>query len=116
MSSAELRDHRVPCVRQELQKLIGKEFHLTPKDPDPHPVFSLNYLGENDTSVQFEKRSNKSHITVDLRKISEITVRQDGLSVDVRLLGRVIWHADTTIWEFAPTAAVGRPPKLGGSL
>jgi hypothetical protein len=55
-------------------------------------------------------------ITVDLRKISAILVRQDGLSVDVRLLGRVIWHADTTTWEFAPTAAVGRPPKLGASL
>jgi hypothetical protein len=116
MSAAELRDHRVPCIRQELKKLIGKEFLLSPKDPDPYPTFYIHHIAEDATKVEFHKGSNGSVITVDLRKISEITQRQDGRSVDLRLLGRVIWHADTTTWEFAATAAVGRPPRLGGTL
>src|SRR5438067_808999 len=56
MPSAELRDHRIPCVREELEKLHGMAIQLSPKDPDPYPDFFLHHL--RDAEVEFQKGSN----------------------------------------------------------
>ncbi len=108
MLYADLREHRIPCVRKELEKLRGKPIHLLPKDPDPYPNFYL--MGVNDAEAEFEKGSNNDRITVDLRKISEIATSTAEKLAYVRLLGRIIWRDDIKRWRFVPTAAVGRPP------
>jgi len=108
MPTADLRDRRIPCVRDELQKLRGKQIQLSPKDPDPYPTFYLHYVGE--AEVEFEKGSNKDIIAVDLRKIAEIHTSEANRAADIRVLGRVVWHEDIKRWRFAPTGAVGRPP------
>jgi hypothetical protein len=112
MPSAELRDHRIPCVRRELQGLRGKPVQLAPKDPDPYPNFYIEPLSDDALTVIFRKGSNKDGVSVDLRKIAEITATGEGAYI--RLLGRVVWHADTSSWEFSPTGAVGRPAKHAG--
>lgn len=109
MSSAELREHRLPCVRDELQKLRGMAIQLSPKDPDPYPNFHINFIHEGE--VEFQKGSNHDIVTVDLRKIAEITASRGEQTAYVRLLGRVVWHDDIKRWRFAPTGAVGRPPR-----
>ena len=108
MSSADMREHRIPCVRRELEKLHGTPIQLVPKDPDPHPNFYMCRVGE--TEVEFQKGSNHDLVTVELRKIAEITISGANRQACVRLLGRVVWHADINRWRFAPTGAVGRPP------
>jgi hypothetical protein len=113
MSASELRDHRVPCVREELQKLRGMAIQLAPKDPDPYPNFYLNQL--HDAEVKFQKGSNHDIVTVDLRKIAEITINKTERVASIRVLGRVVWHDDIKRWRFAPTAAIGRPPQLTGA-
>jgi len=110
MSAAELRGHRIPCVRSELEKLCGTPIHLAPKDPDPYPSFYINHI--YDGEVEFLKGSNKDCVKVDLRKIAEITVA-DGLAY-IRVLGRIVWRDDIKRWRFAPTAAIGRPPNAAG--
>src|SRR5262245_26481224 len=60
MSTAELREHRIPCVREELQKLRGSAIRLSPKDPDPYPNFYISQVSE--TEVTFLKGSNKDHV------------------------------------------------------
>ena len=116
LSSADLRDHRIPCVLAELQKALALRIDLTPKDPDPYPTFSIARI--NEATVEFRKMSNDDHITVDLRKIADITTDQQERIVHVRLLGRVVWHPEigTGRWRFEPTAPIGRPPQLDGEL
>lgn len=111
MSAGQMGDHRVPCVRMELKKLLAMRIQLLPKDPDPYPDFYIHHLGDNDTEVDFHKASNHDVVTVDLRKIAEMTVNQAEKMAHVRVLGRVVWDGDIKGWRFAPTAAVGRPPK-----
>jgi hypothetical protein len=118
MSAAEMRDHRIPCVRSELQKHMGHPFQLSPKDPDPYPDFYIHHLSDDATEVEFHKGSNGDVVTVDLRKIADITAIKQGKTVThVRVLGRVAWHPEigTGRWRFEPTA-VGRPPLPGGPL
>lgn len=95
-------------MRNELEKLRGMPIHLSPKDPDPYPNFHI--LSVNDTEAEFEKASNNNRITVDLRKISEITNNPGDRLAYVRVLGRVVWRDEIQRWRFAPTGAVGRPP------
>jgi hypothetical protein len=109
MSSADLRDHRLPCVRDELQKAAGMTIQLTPKDPDPYPNFHINRINEGE--VEFQKGSNHDIVTVDLRKIADITISPAERVAYIRVLGRIVWHADIKRWRFAPTGAVGRPPS-----
>jgi len=108
MSSAELREHRLPCVRDQLQELQGVAIQLSPKDPDPYPNFHINHLYEDE--VKFQKNSNDDFVTVDLRKIAEIAVSRADRTAYIRVLGRIIWRDDIKRWRFAPTGAVGRPP------
>jgi len=115
MSAVEMREHRIPCVRSELKKLMGRPFQLSPKDPDPHPDFYIHHLGDDAAEVEFHKGSNDDVVTVDLRKIAEITaVNQGRATAYVRVLGRIAWHADIKRWRFEPTAAVGGPPMQTG--
>jgi hypothetical protein len=108
MSSQDLREHRMSCVRAELERLRGMEIQLEPKDPDPYPNFYLHHIGE--TEVEFRKGSNDDVVTVDLRKIADITVNHSDKKVAyVRVLGRVVWLDDIKRWRFAPTP-IGRPP------
>jgi hypothetical protein len=85
---------------------------LTPKDPDPYPNFHLSNV--NEAEVEFRKGSNADHVTVDLRKIAEITISREDQLAYIRVLGRIVWRDDIKRWRFAPTAAVGRPPKPDG--
>jgi uncharacterized protein (UPF0212 family) len=114
MSSAVLRDHRISCVLAELQKVLALSIDLTPKDPDPYPAFAIAHI--NETTVEFRKKSNDDHITVDLRKIADITINQQDRLAYIRLLGRVVWREDIKRWRFEPTAPIGRPPQLDGAL
>jgi hypothetical protein len=100
-----LREHRIPCVRAELERLKGMQIQLEPKDPDPHPTFFMHSVGESE--VEFQKGSNHDIVTVDLRKIAEITTDGDKTCY-IRVLGRVAWLDDVKRWRFAPTA-IGRP-------
>ncbi len=110
MCSADLRDHRLPCVRQELEKLRGMAIQLLPKDPDPYPNFHVASINEGE--VEFRKGSNGDSVAVDLRKIAEITVSTADKLAYVRVLGRIVWREDIKRWRFAPTAAVGRPAVI----
>jgi hypothetical protein len=115
MSAADMRDHRIPCIRSELTKLIGTTFQLSPKDPDPYPDFHIQVLRDDDTEVEFHKGSNGDVVTIDLRKIAEITTTNEGKPMAfVRVLGRIVWHDDIKRWRFAPTGEVGRPAKPSG--
>jgi hypothetical protein len=111
MSTAELREHRTPCVHARLQKLYQKhsKIRLSPKDPDPYPDFAVAMLGEEE--VKFEKLSSDQHVPVEIRKIAEIT--DDGLEdiTHIRLLGRIHWDESINRWRFAPTR-IGRPSTL----
>jgi hypothetical protein len=109
MSSAELREHRIQCVRTRLQEIQHLSFpvRLTPKDPDPYPDFCINQITE--TEVEFRKGSNSDHVTVGLQKVAEITLDREGRRTHIRLLGHVSWHDDIKRWRFAPNQ-IGRPP------
>jgi hypothetical protein len=113
MTASDLREHRIPCVRQELQRLIGRAFRLSPKDPDRYPDFYLHFLPDDADSVELRKASNGDNISIDLRKIAEITRTDD--FVHIRVLGRVVWKEiapSTMRWRFEPTGDVGRPPVV----
>lgn len=112
MSSADLQEHRIPCVRKQLQELRGMPIQLTPKDPDPYPNFHLFSI--NEAEAEFQKGSNADCVTVELRKIAEITVSREDKLAYIRVLGRIVWRDDIKRWRFAPTAAIGRPPKPDG--
>lgn len=114
MSAAELREHRIPCVRSELKKSMDHPFQIFPKDPDQYPNFYLHRPPDDDAAeVEFRKGSNSDIITIDLRKIADITRVDDGEPIThIRVLGRVEWRGDIQRWRFAPTAAVGRRPLV----
>ena len=109
MTAADLREHRLTCVRERLEKLrrIGRRVLLTPKDPDPHPNFSIDAVSQD--AVVFHKLSSSQRLTVELQKIAEITDDLQAL-VRVRLLGEVQWNERGGAWEFLPTR-VGRPSR-----
>lgn len=113
MSAADLRDHRIPCVRAELQRLQGTVIQLSPKDPDPYPNFYISRVHE--TEVTFLKGSNNDNVTVDLRRIADITISPQEKLAYIRVLGRIVWHGDIKRWQFEPTAPVGRPPQPSGA-
>src|SRR5690349_14325919 len=46
MSTLEMREHRIPCVRERLTKLQHRHVQLIPKDPDPHPDFMILRVNE----------------------------------------------------------------------
>jgi hypothetical protein len=110
MGAAELRDHRVPCVRDRLTKLQRNCFkiRLLPKDPDPYPNFSILRIEEE--SVQFQKDSSMQSLSVELRKIGDITVSSNEQLIYIRLLGRVHWDEPATLWRFLPSR-IGRPSR-----
>ncbi len=105
MHADDLRGHRIPCVRAKLERLKDMQFELKPKDPDPDPAFHVYRVGES--HVDFKKRSNHDIVTVDLRRIADITIDGDR-TCHIRVLGRVVWHDDGKGWRFTPTA-IGRP-------
>ena len=106
MTSPELREHRLPCLHQRLQKLKHHEVRLTPKDPDPYPNFSIENVSES--KVVFKKLSSSQHLTIELQKIAEVTpVDAQGL-LYIRLFGAVRWNDDLKEWLFLPTR-IGRP-------
>jgi hypothetical protein len=112
MSTADLKDHRIDCVRRELKRLMGNPFQLSPKDPDPHPNFYIHHLPNDAAEVEFHKGSNHDLVTVGLRKIAEITFSKPDKVAYVRVLGRIAWHADIKRWRFDPTQ-MGRPRMEG---
>jgi len=107
MEREKLSEHRIPCLRDRLEKLRGKRVRLTPKDPDPYPDFYVEDVGDHE--VGFRKGSNDNWVAVDLRKIAGITVGGVEPIAQVRVLGRVVW--DNARWRFVPTGSVGRPTK-----
>jgi hypothetical protein len=110
MTAVDLREHRLPCVRERLEKLkgIGRRALLTPKDPDPHPNFSIDMVSHD--TVIFHKLSSSQRLTVELQKIAEIT--DDGQAlVRIRVLGEVRWNDNVSAWEFLPTR-IGRPSAV----
>jgi hypothetical protein len=114
MPTEELRNHRIDCVRRELERLRGMPVWLSPKDPDPWPDFHLKQIFED--KVEFEKHSNHDCVTIDLRKIADIAISRDDGRGYVNVLGRIVWHDDIKRWRwyFLPTAPVGRPPRPTG--
>ena len=109
MTTAELLEHRVPCLRDRLKKLPYRNIQLHPKDPDPYPNFSVTSVSE--TEVEFEKLSSDQHLKIELRKIAEVTVDSQQECVYIRVLGRVIWDESIQHWRFVPTR-IGRPAIL----
>jgi|SRR5215475_9989236 len=109
MTSAELRPHRLACVRSRLQQIrrLSLRARLTPKDPDPYPDFYITEI--SDAEVTFSKGSNDNQVTVDLTKVAEITIDHQGKIAHIRVLGHVAWHEDIQRWRFAPSR-IGRPP------
>jgi hypothetical protein len=111
MATVDLREHRLPCIRQRLNKLKHHDVRLTPKDPDPYPNFSIENVSE--IEVMFKKLSSSQHLTIELQKIAEVTpIDAQGL-LYIRLLGAVRWNDDLKEWQFLPTR-LGRP-SLSGS-
>jgi len=99
-------------VRRELERCRREgPFQLSPKDPDPYPDFYIQHLPDDATEVEFHKGPHV--VTVDLRKIAEITPVKLGKTIThVRILGRIAWHPeiDGGRWVCEPTGPVGRPP------
>jgi hypothetical protein len=108
MSGAELREHRLGCVCRRLNELVLQNLNirLQPKDPDPYPNFRIQKVSENE--VEFHKLSSGQYLTVETRKIADITVSADERIAYLRLLGRVCWEQDIQRWRFKATL-VGRP-------
>ena len=109
MTMAELRDHRVACVRSRLLALRKKGFRvwLSPKDPDPHPDFSIHAV--DDETVHFKKGSTpQGPIAIELRKVAEIAVDDVNRIIRIRVLGRIAWDALSELWSFQ-ASQVGRP-------
>lgn len=109
MTTAELRDHRVACVRDRLLALRKKGYRVwvAPKDPDPYPDFSIASVDAE--VVHLDKLSTAQvPIPIELRKIAEIAVDDVGRVVRIRLLGRLAWDPVSTLWNFLPSL-IGRP-------
>lgn len=110
MSTAEIRDHRVDCVRKRFAELQNKGYrvHLQPKDPDPYPDFKIANIEKDE--VRFQKMSSGQYLDIELRKIAEITADGTDRMINVRLLGQVIWDDSTRRpeWRFV-SSRIGRP-------
>jgi hypothetical protein len=108
MSSVELREHRLACVCRRLKELVRQnlDIRLQPKDPDPFPNFRIQKVSEDE--VEFLKVSSGQYLTVDTRKIADITVSSEDRIAYLRLLGRVCWEHNIQRWRFKATL-VGRP-------
>jgi hypothetical protein len=110
MSTAEIRDHRVDCVRKRFAELQnkGSRIHLQPKDPDPYPDFKIANIEKDE--VRFQKMSSGQYLDIELRKIAEITAGGTDRMISVRLLGQVIWDDSTRRpeWRFV-SSRIGRP-------
>jgi hypothetical protein len=115
MSSAELREHRLGCVCRRLNDLVrlNLDIRLQPKDPDPYPNFRIRCVSENE--IEFVKLSSSQYLTIETRKIAEITVSVDEKIAYLRLLGRVCWDNSDQRWHFKATL-IGRPGPLQVSL
>jgi hypothetical protein len=107
MSTAELREHRVPCLHERLSKLTRRHIRLTPKDPDPYPDFFLSRVDE--TRAYFEKLSSHQQLIINLSKIAELTSDSTQDRTFIRVLGRVAWDDGAKLWRFMPSRIV-RPP------
>ena len=107
MSTAELREHRVPCLHEHLSKLTRRHIRLTPKDPDPYPDFFLSRVDE--TKACFEKLSSHQQLIIDVSKIAELTSDSTQDRTFIRVLGRVAWDDGAKLWRFMPSR-IGRPP------
>jgi hypothetical protein len=114
MSSAELREHRVDCVCRRLNELLQQNVNirLQPKDPDPYPNFRLEKISENE--IELHKLSSGQRLTVETRKVAEITVSVAEKVAYVRLLGRVSWDSGIQRWRFT-APVIGRPSLAGES-
>lgn len=85
---------------------------LQPKDPDPYPNFRIEKISENE--IEFHKLSSSQRLTVETRKVAEITVSPEERLAYIRLLGRVSWDSGSQQWRF--TAPVVGRPSLAGEL
>jgi hypothetical protein len=105
MTNAELRDHRLACVYDRLDKLRKKLslIRLYPKDPDPYLNFMISNLSEGE--VTFQKLSSQQYLKIDLLKVAGITERSDGKIADIELRGRVVWDGSQQGWVFMSRAA-----------
>jgi hypothetical protein len=105
MTNAELRDHRLGCVRDRLDKLQKKHLniHLYPKDPDPYLDFAVSAL--TDVEVTFTKFSSGQPLTIGIEKIANITERSDRKIADIQLRGRVVLDQNRGQWIFMSRAA-----------
>ncbi len=110
MRAVELREHRGSCVRRRLDDLMKQGFkvRLSPKEPDPYPDFRIE--SADGEYVRFQKLSSQQHLEIELGKVAEIVVDRSAKTIDIRLLGRVVWneglgHAE---WQFTPSR-IGRP-------
>lgn len=113
MSASELRSHRIPCVKRRLEDLRERSIrvHLRPKDPDPYPEFRIEEV-EHDC-VRFQKLSSDQRLSIEIRKIAEVTLHEQ--SASIRLFGRVRWvevGVPGPEWQFTPTRSAGRPQKV----
>lgn len=106
MASAELREHRLTCIRQRLTALKHQRVRLTPKDLDPYPDFSIENVLENE--VVLTKLSSSQRLTVELQKVAEVIAPDSQQPILIRLLGAVRWNEGLSEWQFLPTR-VGRP-------
>jgi len=105
MTIAELRDHRLACVRSRLEKLQKENLviHLYPKDPDPYLDFKISSFAG--AEVTFVKLSSGQQLTVELQKIANVTRQSGGRIADVQLRGRVVWDGNRLAWVFMSKAA-----------
>jgi hypothetical protein len=106
MSTPELREHRVPCLRERLKEVPHRNLRLYPKDPDPYPDFLIRDIGAD--TVEFEKLSSGQRLPVELRKIAEVTFSSQEERTYIRVLGRVTWDERIKEWRFVPSR-IGRP-------
>jgi hypothetical protein len=106
MSSAELREHRMACVRDYLKSLLPYTIHLCPKDPDPFPDFRIERVDIDE--VVLRKISSTAQLCIELRKVAEITLDKPTKIATIRLLVRVAWDGDR--WLLVPA----RPASPAG--
>ena len=103
MPTAELREHRLPCLRDRLNTLQFRHVRLYPKDPDPYPDFFLQRVSED--KADFEKLSSSQYLSIELQKISEISINAREQRTYIRVLGRVSWDGTRKQWNFLPRLA-----------
>jgi hypothetical protein len=103
MQTADLREHRIPCLRDRLNNLKYRHVILFPKDPDPYPDFFLQRLNED--KAEFEKSSSGHCLSIELQKITEVVPNDQEQKTYIRVLGRVSWSEANRSWQFLPRLA-----------